>query len=391
LETNKAYYSGLPWFLQYWARDLFWSLPAVIDLGEFEKAKKILKMFSENASNGQIPNTIYNNKPEFLGIDTTTLWIITLAHYYRNSNDIAFLKNCKSQLNAALAFLRQRDIDNDGLLEHDEKQGETWMDSRNRKQNAVEVQALYVKAMEEAEFLFSVFGEEKKVNELKAMVFLSLDAFEKFKVFDSFLADRLIEKTPVSEQSCNALVPIMLGTCNKKTAKHILLEIESNVFDATKGTRAVSKFEKDYSPVSYHSGMVWSLTTAWASAAEFYCSRSEKGEHFLHKLIEDLQQDALGCVGECWNAETSELSGCGLQLWGSAFIVRIIDEFLLGIKANAKEKTFFVSPRLPNSISFVKRKKRLEKEWTEITIKRTEKGIVAKSSNKRIKVVLSKN
>jgi len=183
----------------------------------------------------------------------------------------------------------------------------------------------------------------------------------------------------------------MLGVCKKRNARHVLMETESDFFDAKKGVRTLSRIEKHYRPENYHSGSVWSLSTAWASAAEFKWKRAEKGEHFLHKLVEDQNESSLGCIGECWNAETSELTGCGLQLWGAAFAIRIIDEFLLGMRVDAARQAIEVSPCLPKSIDFIKRKKRVGNNWTEITITRSGEKIVAKSSNKKIKILLQKN
>lgn len=285
LENSQAFFAGFPWFLQFWARDLFWSLPAIIDLGYFEKAKKILRMFAESAAEGKIANVLYNGKASFNGIDATPLWIIALAHYYWNSADKEFLREMKSHLNSALRFLQSRDTDNDGLIEHDESENETWMDSRNRKENAIEVQALYIKALDEAALLFKELGEEKRVKELNAMAFHSADSIERFRVFENFFADRLIKKAPVAEQTCNALVPAMLGVCSRQDARHVLLEAESDFLDAKKGIRTLSKLEAHYNPAGYHNGAVWSLSTAWASAADFFWKRSEKGEHFLHKLL----------------------------------------------------------------------------------------------------------
>ncbi len=388
LENNQAYFAGLPWFLQLWARDLFWSLPAIINLGHFEKAQKILNMFMERAENGQIPNIIYAGESLLGGIDATPLWIIALAHYYRNSGDKKFLEKTKTFLLQALRFLRRRDTDNDGLIEHDEKDNETWMDSLNRKENAVEVQALYIKALYEAIFLMEELKEEKTAKELKARVFHSAFSFGKFRVFENFLADRLVGKIPVAEQTCNPLVAAMFGVCDCRDARHVLLEIESDVFDSHKGVRTLSKISRGFDPKGYHIGTAWSLSTGWASAAEFYWKQAQKGEHFLHKLFSDYHENALGCIGECWDSKTSELIGCGLQLWGAAFVIRIVDEFMLGMKANAAEMTIELNPCLPDGIDFIKRKKRVGKEWTEITIKRSGLELTAKSSNKKIKILL---
>jgi len=388
MENNHAYFAGLPWFLQLWARDLFWSLPAIIDLGHFEKAQKILKMFMDEASDGHIPNTIYNDECGLNGIDGTPLWIIALAHYYRNSGDKKFLEKTKPFLKQALRFLRSRDTDNDGLIEHDEETNETWMDSLNRKENAVEVQALYIKSLYEAIFLMKELKEERIAKELKARVFHSAFSFGKFRVFENFLADRLLGKNAVADQTCNPILAAMFGVSDHHDSRHVLMEIENNSFDSHKGIRTLSKISRGFDSKGYHTGAAWSLSTGWASAAEFYWKRAEKGGHFLHKLFSDYNENALGCIGECWDSDTNELIGCGLQLWGAAFIIRVIDEFMLGMRANAEKNGIEIDPCLPNGIGYIKRRKRIGKQWTEITIEQKGEEIIARSSNKKIKIIL---
>jgi glycogen debranching enzyme len=169
-----------------------------------------------------------------------------------------------------------------------------------------------------------------------------------------FYADRISNGSMVNIKTPNPLVPLAFGMGSH--AKETLDIIESPRFTTARGVRTRAEGEHDYYPWEYHSGVVWSLTTAWASAAEFAHGRREKGWKYLKMLIDDMERDALGCVGECWNAGDLRLSGCGLQLWGSGFIPQLVDRFMLGIEPDAISGSVRISPRLPSGIRKIKRR-----------------------------------
>jgi len=54
--------------------------------------------------------------------------------------------------------------------------------------------------------------------------------------------------------------------------------------------------------------LAWSLTTAWAAAAEFTRGRPQQGWSMMKILAEDTERDALACIGECWNPDDLSLT-----------------------------------------------------------------------------------
>lgn len=391
--TASCFYAGLSWFQQFWGRDLFWITQSLLSLGYFKDVKNCLEIFAQKMDKGRIPNFIsFKEKSSWNSIDSSLLWLISLESYVLSSGDIGFLREMKSNVVKVVNYLFSRDSDNDGFIEHDQETSETWMDTLRRGEKAVEVQALYFKSLCAIENLFSLLNRKKpsrKIQEipesLNVKIMMVGNSFEGAFYDNGFYADRIANGNRVNIRTANAVMPILCGL--GKHSEEILNAIESKIFTTSKGVRTRAEGEHDYFPWDYHSGMVWSLTTAWVSAAEFVSRRTERGWKYLLMLIDDIERDSLGCVGECWDASDLSLRGCSLQLWGSGFIIKLVDEFMLGIRIDAGTKTIRVSPQLPLDINFIEREIFVGKGKIKLIFKKTAKGVSVSCNNKSIKII----
>lgn len=373
LYAGKGFYAGLPWFLQFWARDTFWSFKALLFTGMFERAKKALLEFAKCMKDGKVPNYIAYNEINYNSIDSNPLFISALKDYAFFSADLGFIEKMMAKAKKCLEALLYLQ-DSDGFIVHDLNANETWMDTLNRREKAIEVQVLFIKALLDFIKLSSVLkkpnrGIKELADDCGEISAKLLKNFEK-KFYDSdarLLADRIFYgKRDISKRP-NALVALMFGVSKQR---ELLKLYESPEFLSERGLRSISKFEKEYSPDAYHNGQAWSLCTGWLACSEFGLNRPGKGFKILKLLCKDFEQNALGCIGETWNGESSALTGCGLQLWGSAFVIRAIDEFMLGMQPNAFKKEVIVKPKMPNTIKRIKRVVRIGNKRHIIEIKR---------------------
>lgn len=390
LYAGKGFYAGLPWFLQFWARDTFWSFKALLFTGMFERAKKALLEFAKRMKNGKVPNYIAYNGVDYNSIDSSPLFISALKDYAFFSADLKSVEKMIGRTAQCLEALLSLQ-DSDGFIIHDLNANETWMDTLNRREKAIEVQALFIKALLDFIELSSVLKKPNK--RIKELVENCREISEKLlKEFDStfynsgskLLADRIFYGKQDATKRPNALVPLMLGITKHK---EIIALYESSEFLSEKGLRSISKFEKDYNPKAYHNGQVWSLCTGWLACSEFALNRPAKGLKILKILCRDFEENALGCIAETWDGDNTTLTGCGLQLWSSAFVIRAIDEFMLGIKPNAFKKEVIVNPKMPNTIERIKRVVRVGNKRCIIEIKRkgTKQNIRASKGVKLVK------
>jgi glycogen debranching enzyme len=390
---STCFYAGLPWFQQFWGRDIFWVLQSLLSLGYFEDVRNCLEFFAKKMENGRLPNFLsFREKSSWNSIDASLLWVIALEDYLLQTGDMPFLMKLKVPLIKVMHYLFDRDCDGDGFIEHDQESGETWMDTLVRGDKAVEIQALYFKALCNIEdMLLAIFSMKadksisKMLSSINDRIFLVRNSFDSLFYEDGFYADRVSKGRKVSTRTANSLVPLLCGISEHHA--DVLRTIESRDFTTDRGVRTRAEGEREYIPWGYHTGMAWSLTTAWASAAEFACGRTEKGWDYLMKLIEGMRADALGCVGECWDSSSGALTGCGLQLWGSGFIPRLVDEFMLGIRIKDNERTITVSPQLPSAVKYIEREVFVGSRRVMLKFRKTGRGISVSCDTRSVKII----
>jgi glycogen debranching enzyme len=272
-----------------------------------------------------------------------------------------------------------------GFLRHDNENSETWMDTLRRPDNAVEIQALYHRALMAVQWLAGRAGD-REVYEKACHKAQCIDAaFDSAFFSGGFYADRICAGVPVRVKAANALVPLFIGP--GKRWKEVLKLVESEKFTCDRGVRTLADGEPGFEPGGYHTGSAWSLTTAWAAAAEFRAGRPDEGWKYMTKMMETMKTEALGCIGECWNSYSNAPAGCLLQLWGHAFIIRLVDEFMLGIEADAGTGEVKVSPQLPDGVNLVRRVRRLGKKMVVLSFERRENKINVSCSEPGIKLI----
>jgi hypothetical protein len=383
LRKDGGYYAGLPWFQQFWGRDTLWSLPAVISLGRHDEARSILRSLGEKSENGKVPNFIPETGEKAMNaIDATPLWVMGLERYVRCSGDVSFLREMERYLQASLEFLASRA--QEGFLEHDKSESETWMDTLHRPQKAVEVQSLYYRALLSATYLFLLLGKDAGPLQRKAEWLQG--TFARAFCSGGTCADRIENGKPVLWKTANVLVPMFLGP-GRALPRVLSWAENASCLLSERGIRTLGKGEEGYSPGGYHTGASWSLTTAWAAAAEFSAGRPEQGWSMMKMLADDVERDGIGCIGECWNSEDGTLTGCPLQLWGAALFVTVVDDYMLGIEVDAPQKTIYVSPRMPKIVGKIERSILVGMEEVVLSFERAGQETTVSCSSPEIKLI----
>ena len=372
LKTKRGFYAGLPWFLELWARDMLLSVDALLYLGDFEKAKEILELFFMYENNGKIPNYIYRENIMYNSVDASILMLIQTANYVNFSKDFEFLKKHESELRRILTQLISRTNEN-GFIIHDVKESETRMDTLRRDLHAIEIQAMFIKALEIVERFqkyYMLFTElQENVQEVKQK--LQKNFLKKFfPEENSWPADRIKDGYVDLSKRPNALLA------------RLYVEFPLNIKEYEKddmlcdiGVRTLSSSDEKFSGMNYHNGQAWSLCTAWLICNEFILGRTNKGFELMKLYWKLFNKDTAGFIPECWNSETYELKGCGAQLWGASFIIRAIDEYMLGITVNGREERLSVNPKLPDEVNYVKRFIRIADWWFELLISKNNTSI----------------
>ena len=93
-------YAGLPWFTDFWGRDMFISMPgAVLCTGQFDTARDILASFaryqdtiSTSPTYGRVPNRLNLEGVLYNTTDGTPRFVMQVHDYLKYTGDTAFVK-----------------------------------------------------------------------------------------------------------------------------------------------------------------------------------------------------------------------------------------------------------------------------------------------------------
>ena len=93
-------YAGLPWFTDFWGRDMFISMPgAVLCTGQFDTARDILASFaryqdtiSTSPTYGRVPNRLNLEGILYNTTDGTPRFVMQVHDYLKYTGDTAFVK-----------------------------------------------------------------------------------------------------------------------------------------------------------------------------------------------------------------------------------------------------------------------------------------------------------
>jgi predicted glycogen debranching enzyme len=337
LKHKDSLFAGLPWFTQYWARDTFWSFKALLCVGEFEYALDVLKFFAERAGKdellGSIPKKILmNGETNHDSLDATTLFTNALVDYANYSGDVMFLKSNRKLVSALDKWLEKD-------LRWEEEKNLTWMDTLKRP-HAIEVVALHAQACNSMSRILGVLSSEKEEH--------YSDKFEVVKksLEEYWLPAKGYYKDSLKSESLtpNQLVPLIYGLLTAENVKSVLQKMVSPDMLSHKGLRTLSKNDSKYFADAYHKGKVWGLTTNWLVTALLKYNDLQKASEILRRIGENVEEHALGCLSETFNAETSQPLDASCQLWSSALILSGVDEELFGVKPELTKNRVIISP-----------------------------------------------
>ena len=320
--------AGYPWFLEYWGRDIFWSLLGLIDMGRFKEAREIFQTMAKYHDK-RMPCIIHlDGKKEYHGADIDPLFLITLLDYEKKSGDLTLRKELKKNIKASLKNLELMDY----IATH--KPGETWMDSIKRPGSAIEIQAMWVEALKTIEPKLSM-----KMNKKLNQNFWNND---KKTYYDTY------SKLPDPEITANELVPLFFGLTPEAKAQHVLKRTKTEL-KSVYGIRTRSKTTRNYNPSGYHTGSCWGLTTGWGAVAFLRYGMIHEGINCLDDYSYDCEKFQPGGLSEIVDAKSGKLLGTPDQAWSSSLFIYATDDLLFGIRPDIEKKIIAIEPKLPDT------------------------------------------
>lgn len=372
--SRQTVIAGYPWFTD-WGRDTFISLPGLcLRTGRTHVAWQVIESFSGHVSEGMVPNRFpdVGEKPEYNTIDASLWFIYAIDRYLEASHDEARVRETAwPAVKEILGGYRRGTrygirMDEDGLISGGVPGVQlTWMDAKvgdwvvtPRHGKPVEIQALWIRALEVGETLARRFDEAGYADQCQADRRKSIASFQVrfWNEQGGYLYD-VIDGPEGNDASFrpNQLYAISLvqDLVPRDRAQQILRLVESQLLTPV-GLRTLSPADSRYRARyqgsvlerdgAYHQGTVWPFllgpfVTAWMKAFGPSTAVRNKARSFLAGLDAHLQEACLGQVSEIFDAEAPhQPRGCFAQAWSVAEPLRALIEDL-GIKPPAQKVT----------------------------------------------------
>ena len=363
-QEGQTVVAGYPWFTD-WGRDTFIALPGLcLVTRRYETAWRVIVSCCAHVSEGMMPNRFpdADEQPEYNAIDAS-LWFIDAVERYRTyTHDEARLRGTvwpavKQIIDGYRRGTRHNiHMDRDGLIAGGIRGVQlTWMDAKvgdwvvtPRQGKPVEIQALWVRALEIGASLALRFGEEAYAARCRRLSELAKKSFRlKFWNESGGCFYDVIEGPEGNDASIRPNQLYALSLCNDLAAgdqaKRILMVVKNHLLTPV-GLRTLSPNDPRYRPRyeggvaerdgAYHQGTVWpfllgAFVTAWIKTFGRSAQVKTQARAFLNGLETHLQAACLGQVSEIFDGDAPHTPrGCPAQAWSVAEPLRAMIEDL---------------------------------------------------------------
>ncbi|MBR5014052.1 MAG: hypothetical protein IKY16_05535 [Bacteroidales bacterium] len=382
-QQGNGIYAGLPWFNEYWGRDMFISMPgACLVTGQFEVAKQILKDFvklqdtdPESETYGRIPNRANLEGILYNTTDGTPRLVIQAFELAKYSGDTEFLEEIypaiKMSINASIANY----MDKKGYLTHAD--ADTWMDvKRNgipgspRGNRANDIQALWYEQLTAGSRIAALMDDISSAEEWSGLAQMLAGNFEhdycdkeNVMIYDHLNADG----TPDLQFRPNQLYCFDLINDDEFKQKVTRRSWEELVYPW--GVASLAQWDQQFHPQhenwhyyhkddAYHNGTIWLWNNGMAMQRMIeYGQVDAAWELFKNMNRQALHEGAVGSLSENADAHPREgqtwvnRSGTFLQAWSNAEHLRVWYQHFLGIRPDLLNGVIVVEPHLPSEIT----------------------------------------
>ena len=382
-QQGNGIYAGLPWFNEYWGRDMFISMPgACLVTGQFEVAKQILKDFiklqdtdPESETYGRIPNRANLEGILYNTTDGTPRLVIQAFELAKYSGDTEFLEEIypaiKMSINASIANY----MDEKGYLTHAD--ADTWMDvKRNgipgspRGNRANDIQALWYEQLTAGSMIADLMDDQSSAEEWSGLAQMLAGNFEhdycdkeNSMIYDHLNADG----TPDLQFRPNQLYCFDLVNDDEFKQRVTRRSWEELVYPW--GVASLAQWDQQFHPQhenwhyyhkddAYHNGTIWLWNNGMAMQRMIeYGQVDAAWELFKNMNRQALHEGAVGSLSENADAHPRDgqtwvnRSGTFLQAWSNAEHLRVWYQHFLGIRPDLLNGTIVVEPRLPSEIT----------------------------------------
>jgi glycogen debranching enzyme len=386
-QSGRGIFAGLPWFNNYWGRDTFISFSgAILCSGELIEGAEIIRSFTNwqntdpaDRNFGRVPNRVTIGEKIYNTTDGTPWLLLQIERYLQYGGDARALGDIFPFVSRALDGALANYTDEQGFLYHDD--ADTWMDAKGSKgpwsprgDRAVEIQVLWMRALESGIRLARLEGQLQKARQWQAVLDNVNDNFIREFWSGEGLYDHLnSDGSPDLQVRPNQIFAVSLGRGSilSVAQERILSKTVFNKLVFPYGVTSLYQYDRNFHPwhhyrpfyvqdAAYHNGIIWTWNAGPVISALAYCGQSDNAFALLTAATTQiLQRGAIGTQSELLDAmprlgeKQARLSGTVSQAWNLAEFVRNIHEDVMGIRPFLQERKIAIAPlylpALPNA------------------------------------------
>ncbi|HZS85144.1 MAG TPA: glycogen debranching N-terminal domain-containing protein [Stellaceae bacterium] len=385
-------FGGVPWYCTTFGRDgiltaflTLWADPSLARgvLGYLAAAQARDSNAAESAEPGKILHERRKGEMARLGevpfgrfygsIDSTPLFVMLAAAYWRRTGDAAFIGAIWQQILAALGWMeRYGDPDGDGFIEYGGKFDEGWRDSPDAVFHAdgriaekpialCEVQAYAFAAWQGAALLARAIGagdgaQYRARAEALRRRFEAAFWCEEIGCYGLALDGA---KQPCRVPCSSAGHALFAGIAAPERAAQVAARLMAPAFFAGWGIRTIGEDCARFNPVSYHNGSIWPHDNALIALGLSRYGRKAEARRLAEGIFRASAHFDLRRLPEVFAGFREDESGggpgrypiaCAMQAWSSAAAFGLLAA-CLGLDCDAEARRLvFRHPVLPEPL-----------------------------------------
>ena len=382
-QQGNGIYAGLPWFNEYWGRDMFISMPgACLVTGQFDVAKEILKDFAKlqdkgpsSDTYGRIPNRANLEGILYNTTDGTPRFVSQALELAEYSGDTEFLADIYPAIKISIDASIANYTDANGYLTHAD--ADTWMDvKRNgipgspRGNRANDIQALWYDQLIAGSKIAALMGDTGSAEEWSGLAQMLASRFEQDfcdkegnVIYDHLNTDGSADlQFRPNQLYCFDLV-------NDDDFKQKVTRRTWEELVYPWGVASLAQWDRQFHPQhenwhyyhkddAYHNGTIWLWNNGIAMQRMIeYGQVDAAWELFKNMNRQALHEGAVGSLSENADAHPREgqtwvnRSGTFLQAWSNAEHLRVWYQHFLGIRPDLLSSVIVIEPKLPSEIT----------------------------------------
>jgi predicted glycogen debranching enzyme len=356
----KTIIAGYHWFTD-WGRDTMIALPGLtLATGRFDDAKKTIRAFAQNVSQGMLPNRFpdVGAAPEYNTVDATLWFFVAIFKYLKYTGDKAFIEDELLPVLEDIISWYERGtrygirVDDDGLLYAGEPGVQlTWMDAKigdwvvtPRTGKAVEINALWCNALAILASLYKLFGQKASAQRLAQRAEKTKARFRREFWYEDggYLYDYVDGEKHDTSIRPNQIFALSLPfpLLDGQQAKKVLETVTDKLYTPF-GLRSLAPEDPKYRSVysgngserdsAYHQGTAWGwLLGPWLSAmVRVNVQGKAAARKYFQDIMPHIGDTGVGTVSEIFDADWPHApQGCIAQAWSVAEILRAYIEDL---------------------------------------------------------------